>query len=240
MDIFETWLADAQICKNGYAVNDILENTTDSLKEAIKNNFAICLTVQSLNDDNIICFAEKTLARLTNKSGYVWNYSLDEILKLAKTDNFEILTLEKALKTINGKVPVIINIANICANGKMESAIYKMLSNYKGEYAIMSSNPYAVNWFKENAPTVLRGLKSRFYKDKKVGSFKASKLKKLKYVKFCDPMFICYESKDLPNRYIKKHEDKLIIAYNVKDNESYISVLPHCDNVIFSGFEPEI
>ena len=240
MDIFETWLADAQICNNGFATSDVAENTTESLLAAIKNKFSICLTVQSLKDDKIICFAEKTLARLTKQSGYVWNYTLNEILKFAETDNFEILTLEAALKIIKGKVPVLINIANNCVNGKMESDVYKILSDYGFDYAIMSSNPYTVNWFKENAPNVIRGLKSRFYEQKKVGPFKGKKLKKLKYVKYCEPMFICYDACNLPNRFVKRNEDKLILAFNVKTSEDYINVLPFSDNIIFSGFKPEI
>lgn len=241
MDIFESWLINTPICKHGFSTELAPENTEGAYLEAIKNNYAIMISVQILKDDAIVCFGDKTLARLTKQSGYITNLNLEEVkqIKLLNSTS-SILTLEEAFKIINGKVPVLVNIIGFEISKKIETNLLKILKEYNGEFAIMSRNPDTLIWFKDNAPSVIRGINSGFYKVKTLGSYKARKLKKLKYNKFCEPDFICYAGENLPNRFVKKYKTLPIIAYNVKNEAEYLKCVGNSDNVVFDGFVPTI
>lgn len=241
MDIFESWVVNTTITRFGMVTETEPENTTGAYDNAIKINAPIMLCVQSLDDENLICFSYKNIARLTDGTGYVQTLTLNDIkdLKIKNTD-YNILTLEEALNHINGKVPVLVNIMNDGSVGKIESNIFRVLKNYTGEYAISSANPYVLQWFKENAPDIWRGIKSCKYTDKFFGSIRAKKLTKLKFNKMCEPDFILYNACDLPNKYVRKYSVLPIVAYDVKNEHDYLNVVKYCDNVVSDGFIPEI
>ena len=54
------WIVDKYIAKNGQCVAESTPNTLDTYKSAIDNNYAICIPVQILDDDNIVCFSSKS------------------------------------------------------------------------------------------------------------------------------------------------------------------------------------
>ena len=119
-----------------------------------------------------------------------------------------------------------------------EKHVWKILQNYKGEYAVVSSNPYSLEWFKLNAPKIKRGQVSSFYKGVDLPfnvkfAYKRMKLNK----EISEPNFIVYKADDLPNRFVKKYKHLPLIAYHVNDQESYEKVKKHVNNVVFEGFE---
>lgn len=241
MDIFESWLVNNTILKYGMVTPEEPENTIGAFDGAIKINAPILICVQSLDDENLVCFSYKNISKITNGTGYVQTLTLSQVENLkVKNTKYNVLSFEKALKHINGQVPVLINIFNDGVVGKMESNILKELKNYKGEFAVMSTNPYVLEWFKNNANDVLRGIKSGKFNDKYYGSIKTQKLTKLKFNKICEPDFIVYNFEDLPNKYVNKWNVLPIIAYGVTNESEYLSVVKHCDNVICDGFIPEI
>ena len=240
MDIFESWIVNNTITRFGMVTETEPENTTGAYENAIKMNAPIMLCVQSLDDENLICFSYKNIARLTDGTGYVQTLTLNDIKDLKiKNSEYKILTFDKALSCINGQVPILVNIMNDGVVGKTEANIYKHLKAYNGEYAVSSANPYVLQWFKENAPDVWRGIKSCKFTDKYFGSIKAKKLTKLKFNKLCEPDFILYNA-DLPNKYVRKYATLPIIAYDVLNEHDYLNVVKHCDNVVSNGFTPEI
>ena len=240
MDIFESWIINNPICRYGLTNENCPENTFAAYDNAIENNCTILLCAQSLDDNTLICFPYKNVSVLTNGDGYVQTLSYNDIknLKISNT-NFGIVKLEDALKHINGKVPVIVSIFNDGQVGKIESDIFNLIKDYPN-VAIVSANPASVIWFKENAPQILRGIKSGKFETKQYGSFKTKRLTKLKYNQVCEPDFILYNACDLPNRFVKKYNYLPIIAYNVKNEQEYLEAVKHCDNVVCSGFIPSI
>lgn len=241
MDIFNSWIINNTITRYGFVTDTEPENTIGAYQNAIKLKTPIMLAVQCLDDENIICFSYKNIAKVTEGTGYVQTLNINDVkdLKIKNTD-YNILTFEEALNYIDGQVPVLVHIINDGNVGKNESNIYKILKNYNGEYAISSTNPYVLLWFKDNAPNVWRGIKSCKFSDKYFGSIKSKKLTKLKFNKMCEPDFIIYNACDLPNKYVKKHSLLPIIAYDVTNEHDYLNVVKHCDNVISDGFIPEI
>ncbi len=241
MDIFDSWLVNNSITRFGLVTETEPEHTTGAYDNAIKIKAPIMICVQSLDDENIICFSYKNIAKLTDGTGYVQTLNLSDVKDLKiKNTKYTISTLEETLNYINGQVPILVHILNDGNVGKTEANIYKALKNYKGEYAVSSTNPYVLVWFKDNAPDVWRGIKSCKFTDKYFGSIKAKKLTKLKFNKICEPDFIIYNASDLPNKYVKKYNLLPILAYDVTNEHDYLNIVKHCDNVISDAFIPEI
>ena len=241
------WIIHSYIAKYGYVTEDAPENTLKAFKNAMDKNYPILIGVQMIDDGEIVCFSHKTLSSVTKESGYITKMSLSEIkeLNIGETEE-KIPTLEEALDFIQGKVPVIIDIFNDCNIGKFEQKVAETLENYITKYqlfdsvAIMSLNPYSLEWFLTQAPWFPRILRSGKFKVKMFGSIKAKKLTKLKLFKNALPDYVCYNAKDLPCKYIKKVKPVGVLAFNVKNQNEYMDVAKYCDNIIFDGFEPTI
>lgn len=241
MDIFESWLVNNAITRFGLVTTTEPENSKGAIENSIKEKAPIMLAVESLDDENLICFPYKNISKLTDGTGYVQTLNINDVkdLKLKNTE-YNILTLNDALNIINGQVPVLVYILNDSTVGKIESNINHILKEYTGEYAVVCSNPYVLEWFKNNAPDVWRGIKSGKFPDKLYGSLKSKRLTKLKYNKIAEPDFIVYNADELPNKYVRKYNVLPIIAYNVTNEHDYMKVVKYCDNVIVDGFIPQI
>ena len=163
MNIFETWLCTKYIAHRGLHDDSAPENSLASFKKAIENGYAIELDVRPLADGTIVVFHDEALGRMTGADGFISNYTYDDIkdLRLLKTTE-KIPTLEETLKFVNGQTPILIEIKNMGKVG-FEKNIWKILSSYKGEYAVQSFNPYSLEWFKINAPHVKRGQVASFF-----------------------------------------------------------------------------
>lgn len=242
-----SWLIDDYIAKFGWNDEDVFENTLPAYKKAVKEGYPILIPVQMLDDGECICFADQTLARVADVSGYVTKMTITEVKehKIKDTD-CTIPALKEALDTIQGKVPVIIDIYNVCNVGKMEEKVRDIIEEYIEKYnlldsvAIMSLNPYSLQWFYQNAPWIPRILRSGIFKVKKYANLSTRKLRKLKYRKVANADYIAYNAKDLPCKYIKKHRPVGVLAYNVRSQEEYLNIAKYCDNIIFDSFKPEI
>ena len=220
MQIFNSWLVKDYIAHRGFH-NDIYpENSLGAFANAIENGYAIELDVQQIADGTLIVFHDYVLSRMTGRDGYTKNLIGPELdsYKLSGTD-FSIPTLEQVLELVDGQVPLLIEIKNESNVGRLEQSLYDLLKNYSGEYAIQSFNPYVLEWFKLNAPNVLRGQLSSYLKNENLSWFKKFVLKRmLLNRKVSCPDFISYDAKFLPNLYVKKYSNKLLRTLVFIDN----------------------
>lgn len=240
MDLFETWLVNLYIADGGISSENCLRNTIPAYQKAVNAGYAILLDVQELSDGTIICYKDRKLQKHNNQNGYVSTLTSFEIENLKLNDGNTIPTFEDALKQINGKVPVIVNLVNNTFTTKLESAVAKILKGFNGDYAVTSFNPTSIEYFKSNYPDMIYGIKVEDFKEKVEGNYKTKLLKKLKYNKLCEPKFIMYYAEGLPNRYVKKYKELPLIATDIKTQEEYLKVIKHSDNITFNDFEPEI
>ena len=243
-NIFESWIVSNPIAHRGLFNNiDVAENSISAFNKAISENYSIELDVRMLNDGTIIVFHDEKLCRMTGADGYTDNCTYPQIehLKLLKTED-KIPTFEEVLKLVNGQVPLLIEIKNDGKIGLFEKKVYEMLKAYNGEYAVQSFNPFVLEWFKNNAPEIIRGLLSCNFKNSKLGFWQKRKLKKLAFASLCEPHFINYDIHALPNRFVrKKHIKSLpLIAYTIRSEKEYLKALKYCDNVVFDSFIPTI
>lgn len=241
MNIFDTWLCTKYIAHRGLHDENTPENSLASFQKAIDKNYAIEIDVRPLADGTVVVFHDEALGRLTGADGFITNYTYDDIKDLTlKKSTEHIPTLEETLNFVNGRTPLLIEIKNAGKVG-FEKNVWKLLSKYKGEFAIQSFNPYTLEWFKINAPHVKRGQLSSFFKNISDLSFaKKFALKRmLLNKKVSEPNFIGYQVENIPNRYVKKYSDIPLLAWCVRSAEAYDNVKKHCDNIIFEGFIPD-
>lgn len=243
-----SWIIDKYIVRDGVVEDSLTENTLSAYDFAIKNKYAITIPVRKIDDGSLVCFAHQSLSKVvSSESGYINKLSLGDIKSLNLNDGGETIpTLEEALEHIAGKTPIILDIRNDGMVGKFEEMVVALVDKYLkkqknyGSIAIMSSNPYTLEYFLKNYPYVSRILKSGKYSQKMYGSIPTKKLQKLKLCKITEADFICYSHEELPYRKIKKYKPAGVIAHTVYNQNQYMKVAPHCDNIIFSGFKPYI
>ena len=58
--------------------------------------------------------------------------------------------------------------------------------------------------------------------------------------KKCEPMFISYDYRNLPNRFVKKYKHLPLIAWTIRNQQDYEKIVGNCDNIIFENFIPKI
>lgn len=241
MDIFKSWLVERCIAHRGLHNNEFPENSLGAFQNAINNGYPIELDVHIISDGTLVVFHDDSLSRMTGKDGYLKNLTKSDLenYHLADTE-YTIPTFEDVLTLIDGKVPLLIEVKNTNKVGVLETKLLEMLRAYKGEYAIESFNPYVLEWFKNNAPDILRGQLAGFFKGEKLAFIKRFALKRMVLNKIAKPDFIAYEASRLPNRFVRKYKSLPLIAWTVRSQKEYMKVVQYCDNVIFENFEPKI
>ena len=241
MDIFKSWLVEKYIAHRGLHDEESPENSLSAFEKAIEKGYVIELDVQQIADGNVVVFHDTSLSRMTGQDGYLKNLILEDLSACYLEGTKETIpTLQQVLDLVDGRTPIIIEIKNSLKVGKLESATLEILKNYKGQFAIMSFNPYVLSWFKENAPEILRGQLSAYFKKDKLSLVKKVVLKKMLLNKVAQPNFIAYEAEHLPNRYVRKFNNLPLLAWTVRSQEEYMLVVKYCDNIIFENFEPKI
>lgn len=242
------WLIDNYIAKFGYESEGKPANTLGAYENALKKGYPVLIPVQMLKDGEIICAKDKTLANSIHVSGYISNLTLKEVKETKIIDSEEYVpTLNEAFELIQGKVPVIIEVMNEAVVGLTEEKVLQLIEEYKTKFnlvdsvAIMSINPYSLEWFKTQAPWLPRIIRSGKFKVKTYAGIKAKKLQKLVYANtLADCDYVCYNANDLPCKRINKIKPIGVIAYNVKNQDEYLKVAKYCDNIIFENFDPVI
>lgn len=240
MDIRKTWLFERAIAHRGLHDDTAPENSLAAFENAIKNNYPIELDVRLIDDGTVIVFHDDRLSRMTTNDGYVCNLSKEGLkeLRLGGTDQ-TIPTFEEVLEFVNGRTPILIETKNDGKAGPLEKATLDILKTYKGEYAVQSFSPYSMEYFKLNAPEIMRGQLSCSFEGTNMSRLKRSILKKLKMNKTSAPDFISYSGADLPSKYVAR--TKLpVLAWTIRSNTELEKVIPYCDNIIFEGFTPII
>lgn len=241
MDIFKSWLVEKYVAHRGLHDEESPENSLSAFEKAIGKGYVIELDVQQIADGTVVVFHDTSLSRMTGQDGYLKNLITEDLSACYLEGTKETIpTFQQALDLINGRTPIIIEVKNTLKVGSLESATLEILKNYKGQFAIMSFNPYVLSWFKENAPEILRGQLSAFFKKDKLSLVKKVVLKKMLLNKVAQPNFIAYEAEHLPNRYVRKFNNLPLLAWTVRSQEEYMRVVKYCDNIIFENFEPKI
>lgn len=245
-NIFDSWLVNSYIAHRGLHNDKFPENSLSAFKNAIEHEYPIELDVRMLQDGTVVVFHDQKLSRMTSGDKYIDTLTKEDLDKYTLLNSEEkIPTFEEVLNLVNGQVPILVEVKNEGKVGELERNVYKLLSEYKGEFAIQSFNPYTVEWFKINAPHFTRGILSSYFKEgdeytPKISSLKKFVLKRMMLNKRCEPQFISYDTRNVPNKYIKMYKHLPILTWVVRSQQEYEKVIKYVDNIIFENFIPKI
>ena len=192
---------------------NIPENSIKAFKRAVEYNYMIEFDVRKTKDDTLIVFHDDNLKRLCGVDKEVDECTYKEIKKLSLSGTpSKIPLLKDVLNLISGKVPIIIETKGKYKYGELEKLMEEELSNYKGEYAIQSFNPFSLFWYKKNKPDIKRGLLESIHSRKRLSFFQ--KILPLKWILKCD-----FYSKD--KKLKRKESKKPVIGWTIRTKEEY-------------------
>ena len=154
-----SFLKDNIIAHRGLHNNLIPENSIESFKNAIKNNYIIELDVHLIKDNTIVVFHDDNLRRMTGIDGFIKDYTYEELLKLNLLNtSYKIPKLIDVLNLVDGKVPIIVELKYDQKVGKLEKELVKILDKYKGRFCVKNFNPFSIIWFRIHRKNYIRGL----------------------------------------------------------------------------------
>lgn len=222
------FLINKLIAHRGIFDNKIVpENSIEAFKKAIRKDYIIELDVHLTKDKKIVVFHDDLLDRMTNKKGKIKDYKLDELkdIKLLNT-NYGIPTLSEVIKLVKGKVPLLIEMKYDNKSFELPRLLLKELSNYNGEVAIQSFDPFLVSYFRFHKNNYLRGLLI----DRKI----ASHILFLKFgILISKPSFLSVQKSLYNNKEINKYKNKKnIISWTMKSKEDIDKYKDKYDNLI--------
>lgn len=239
------WLTTTPIAHRGLHSEDVPENSTRAFREAIDAGYAIELDVQLTSDDVPIVFHDRAVS---------WGEgSTDPIRQLPYThirergipgSPYAIPRLHTVLQTIDGQVPILIDIKNVSTDiGPIESAVESILATYGGPFAVQSFNPLTVRYFCKNRPSWPRGQVAECFTGVDGASrWRTALVRRLVFSVWNRPDFIAYRGSDLPYWPVTMHRTLgvPILAWTLDDPDAAKRVLEYADNVIFEGYEPPV
>ena len=204
------------IAHRGLHNSQIPENTLPAFVKCVDKNYIIELDIHILSDNTIVVYHDHNLKKLTGVNKVIETLTYAQLSKIKIDKKYTIPTLEQVMHIVDGKVPILIEIKDVDNNSKFEEELVKILDNYKGEFAIQSTNPFVIDWFYKNRKDYVIGL--IVFNDL---NYKLVK----KYVKKID--FISVYKKQLPFKI-----NKLVLGWTIRKQSEYEKYKYLCDNLI--------
>ncbi len=234
-----SFLKNTLIAHRGVHNNDegIPENSLKAFQDAIDKKLIIELDLHILKDDTIVVFHDDNLSRMTGINWNIKDLTYEEIknIKLKNTE-YHIPLFSEVLELVDGKVPLLIELKTDVSVGRLEKATVQMLKDYNGKFAIQSFSPFSINWFRKNAPEIIRGqlsdnMNNRFIIERWF-------LKNMLFNSISKPDFISYGINSLPNKKVSKfHKTNLVLGWTIRNNNNLEHAKQYCDNFICENFE---
>lgn len=220
------------------------ENSLAAFRKAVDRGFGIELDVQLTKDEQVVVFHDNDLKRVCGVDAPVNSKTFEELQELSLLNsNQKIPLFTDVLEVVDGKVPLIVEIKMVDSRTRVCELANDILKDYKGQYCVESFHPFAVKWFKENRPELMRGqLSSNFKKDGDKENFTAWLVHMLMSNMSCRPDFIayCHEyTSNISFRLCTKLLGALPVAWTIKSEEQLLRAENKYKVFIFEGFDPE-
>lgn len=227
------WITTRPIAHRGlHRGTAVPENSLAAFEAAIAAHHPIELDVQLLADGHLVVFHDRDLKRLTGQKGRIADQSLGTLQQFRLYDTDQVIpSLAEALACIDGRVPLLIELKNEKKVGSPEQALLKTLAGYRGEFAVQSFNPRSLQWFRHQAPDIVRGQLAT-----KPQQFLRSTLL-LTWASA--PQFISYNVKalpTLPTTLARQYFNLPLLAWTVRSRADCDRACQHADNYIFDPF----
>lgn len=228
---------------------DAPENSMEAFRRAADAGYGMEMDVQITKDGVPVVFHDFTLKRMCGKEGKVCDYTWQELKEMKLGKSRETIPLfAEVLKTVGGRVPLIVEIKVEWMDLRICPAADGLLRGYQGLYCIESFNPLVLLWYRKNHKEVVRGqLSDGFVKE---SSFRESwhlmiqnfLLQNLLFNWLTKPDFVAYNHKyaRIPARRICRSLYKnMAAAWTIKSQEELEKARGQFDLFIFDSFVPQ-
>ena len=219
--------------------SDAPENSLGAMRKAVEAGYGIEFDVQLSKDDVPVVFHDATLKRMCGVDGNVWDYTVEELQKMKLANSNETIpTLEQVLRVVDGKVPLIVEYKMDRVDTKVCKLGNAILEKYNGVYCIESFHPFAVKWYREHRPDVIRGQLSQDFSKTDYKGIQYWAMTHLLLNFLTRPDFIAYnhKDKDIFSRRLCAQLGALSVAWTIKNRKQYEEAKQHFDLVIFDSF----
>lgn len=233
------WLRERPIAHRGLHAERAPENSLPAFENAVSAGYPAELDVRLTADGVPVVFHDRRLDRLTDGSGAISNTCWGELAErsLLGTDE-AVPRLETVLDTVDGEVPLLVELKNASTPGRLEAAVTDCLDTYDGEFAVQSFNPLTVWWFRRNRPDWPRGQLAPLSLAR--GTLLRTILRRVAPSLYLSPDFAAYNCEFLPPSLLRRTQaqGKHTLAWTVKSQDTLRKIEPHVDNVIFESLRP--
>lgn len=121
----------------------IYENSLDAIMYAVKNNLSVSIDVRCTNDE-IIVFSDKYGTRFLKLKDDINTLSKEELDYIS---NYNIPKLVDVLNSVNGRVPILINI--YYDDKVFRNKLINILDKYKGMFVLLSDSYEIIKHYKK-------------------------------------------------------------------------------------------
>ncbi len=236
------WLLAKPFAHRGFYNDSRPENSLSAIDAAVGAGFPVEIDVQVTADGRAVVFHDWNLKRLAGLDAKVKDVRYADIrgLTLLGTDQ-HIPTLEEVLDVIAGRQPVLVEIKNRRYPTALEPVAGKILSAYRGPFAIQSFNPYTLGWFRWHHPRIPRGQISCAFDTDDMAAWKKKILSNYGMNWMTAPHFISHHWKQLPAvapTLLRRLFRFPLVVWTVRSEEEMAAALKLGDNVVFEHFVP--
>lgn len=220
------------------------ENSLTAFSRAVEHGFGIELDVRLTKDKEVVVFHDDTLDRVTNGTGRVENYTLEELKKLSLMDTEDTIpTLSEVLSLVGGRVPLLVEIKEGGADRSVSEKSAELLKEYEGKFIVESFNPLSLGTFKKALPDVPRGFLNDKHTEKADNRSITYRLIQRFLLNFiARPSFIAMNRKRaemFPLPIIKKIFGTPTVAWTVRSEEEELEAYKNgFSTVIFENYLP--
>lgn len=233
------WLKKTPIAHRGLhdLNNKCWENTLSAFDAAASAGFAIECDVHLSADGKAIVFHDGTLDRVTGQTGNIDELTAQQAseIRVGGTKD-HIPTLAEALKLIDGRVPIIIELKGIAGRDDgLVKAVASDLAAYQGQAAIMSFDHHLIRLFGKDAPGIPAGLTAEGLRDEDMEAHFSMLAHEID--------FISYNVHHLENRFVEfvhSHLDLPVISWTVRSAADKMKSDALVDQITFEGFDPRL
>jgi glycerophosphoryl diester phosphodiesterase len=220
------------------------ENSLSAFAAATEEGYGIELDVRLSKDGELVVFHDDTLDRVVGIKGRVEEYTAEELGEMSLSGTKDgVPKFSEVLKTVGGRVPLLIEIKEMPGNSEVSAATVEALKEYDGPYVIESFNPLSLRTVARKSPKVARGILShRYYAYEQYKKPLYFLLQCLLLDRICRPAFIAYDhrhAKCLSLR-LARMMGAVTYAWTVRSPEEEKEAYKNgFDSIIFENYRPE-
>ena len=235
------WLRRTPIAHRGLhdAAAGVPENSLAAFRAAVDEGYAIELDVRLARDGVAMVFHDVRLERMCGRPDRMGDLDSATLRRIALQGGDETIPmLEDVLALVADRVPLLIEVKNYGTDpvGPLESATVADLAVYTGRFAVQSFSPLTVDWFRTNAPQLLRGQIATVPSEMTdLDDARRQMLAQMLDQGFGAPQFIAYDVRYLPSPLTTRARAQglPVLTWTVRDDAALARAREHADTIIF-------